>query len=665
MRVNDQIPLSAVRRGHALAIVPGMTPTGDLQQLFAPAAAAQAAGRLAEAERLYRAALARAPVPEMLVNHGNLLVRLGRPGEALARYDQALAGNGALVPALYNRGNLLSDLKRFEEALVSFDLALAHKRDLVGIWNNRGTALRSLRRLDDAMASIAQALALAPGHVNALTNRAMLLWDMKRFDDALAAVDRVLALQPGFGEALYLRGNILTDLGQMDAALESYEAALAASPDHPHALNGVARTALALCDWTRVAKRTPQLVQAVQAGGAVIQPFTLLGFGDDAALQRRCAETYMQRIQPSVSPLAQGRYGHAKIRLAYLSADFHQHPTAQLLVELFERHDRSRFEVTAMAFGPDDGSAMRARLVKAFDRFEDVRGISDLAVAQRMAALEIDIAVDLNGHTQDARPGIFAHRPAPMQVNYLVYPGTTGAAFMDVVLADRTVLPPDQQPFFRERIVHLPDCYQANDATRDIPLPPTRGEAGLPQTGFVFCCFNNGWKITAPVFDIWMRLLDRVDGSILWLLDGPHAGNLRQQAQARGIDPARLVFASKVAPPQHLARHRLADLFLDTLPYNAHTTASDALYAGLPLVTCVGKAFPGRVAASLLKAIDMPELVTTSPGQYEELALELARNPALLAATRAKLARNRTTTALLDSARFRQAIEGVFIQLAG
>ena len=632
----------------------------DLQQLFAPAAAAQAAGNLVEAERLYRDALARAPVPEMLVNHGNLLARLGRRDEALTRYDAAIAGNPGLLPAHYNRGNLLSELKRPQEALESYDRALALKRDVPGVWNNRATVLRSLRRLDEALASTDQALALAPGHVNARTNRAMLLWDMKRFDVALAVVDQVLASQPGFGEALYLRGNILTDLGRPAEALTSYEAALAAAPDHPHALNGVARTALALCDWPRTAALAPRLVQAVTDGRAVIQPFTMLGYSDDPGLQRRCAESYVRRIVPPVPPLAQGHYGHETIRLAYLSADFHQHPTAQLLVELFETHDRSKFEVTAVSFGPDDGSAMRTRLVTAFDRFEDVRGKSDLDVARMLRGLEMDIAVDLNAHTQDSRLGIFAHRPAPVQVNYLVYPGTTGAPFMDVILADRIVLPLEQQPFFSERIVHLPDCYQANDATRAIAPAPTRAEAGLPESGFVFCCFNNSWKITAPVFDIWMRLLGRIEGSVLWLLDGPHAENLRREAQARGIDPARLVFAPKLAPDRHLARHRLADLFLDTLPYNAHTTASDALYAGLPVVTCIGKAFPGRVASSLLKAIDMVELVTTSPGQYEERALELAKNPALLAATREKLVRNRTTTPLYDSERFRLGIEAAY-----
>jgi protein O-GlcNAc transferase len=393
----------------------------------------------------------------------------------------------------------------------------------------------------------------------------------------------------------------------------------------------------------------------------VIQPFVLMGYGDDAALQLRCAESLVRRFVPQRPALRDvRRYGHERVRLAYLSADFHQHPTARLMVELFERHDRSRFEVTAIAFGPDDGSPLRARLKKAFDRFEDVRGKSDAEVARMLRALEIDIAVDLNGHTAEGRPGIFAWRPAPVQVNYLVYPGTTGADFMDVILADRIALPADQQANMREKIVHLPDSYQANDATRIVPPPPSRTEAGLPDNGFVFCCFNNSWKLTAPMFDIWMRLLTQTDGSILWLLDGPHADNLRKEAKARGVDPARLVFAPKLPAEQHLARHQLADLFLDTLPYNAHTTCSDALWAGLPMVTCYGKAFPGRVAASLLKAIGLPELVTATPQLYEALALELAQNPALLKATKDKLARNRITTPLFDSERFRKNIEAAY-----
>ncbi len=623
------------------------------------AMAAQKAGNLAEAERLYRQIPGQ--VPEVLVNLGNLLARQGRHAEAMKFYDQAVAARPDFFEALFNRGNLLLELKRNEEALESYDRVLAARQDFPGVWNNRGTALRGLHRLDEALASFQRAATLAPGHFNALTNAAVILWDMKRLPEALAAADRALGVQPGFAEALYVKANILRDLGRTDEALIAYEAALKSNPAHPHALNGAAQVARIVCDWNRTEVLTPRVIENAPGGRAVIQPFVLMGYSDDAALQRRCAESLVRKFVPRRPALRDvPRYGHDKIRLAYLSADFHQHPTARLMVELFERHDRNRFEVTAIAFGPDDGSTLRARLKKAFDRFEDMRGKSDAEVARMLREREIDIAVDLNGHTAEGRPGIFAWRPAPVQVNYLVYPGTTGADFMDVILADRIALPADQQPYMREKIVHLPDSYQANDATRVVPLPPSRAEAGLPQTGFVFCCFNNSWKITAPMFDIWMRLLSQVDGSLLWLLDGPHANNLRNEAIARGVDPARLVFAPKLPAEQHLARHQLADLFLDTLPYNAHTTCSDALWAGLPVVTCYGKSFPGRVAASLLKAIDLPELVTATPQLYEALALELAQNPALLQATKEKLARNRTTTPLFDSERFRKNIEAAY-----
>jgi protein O-GlcNAc transferase len=632
-----------------------------MQQLFDQARNAQARGNLAEAARLYRQILASAPAPEVMVNYGNVLGRLGNRAEALAQFDQALKLNPGLFEALFNRANLMLELKRPAEALSNYDQVLAVRQDFASVWNNRGTALRSLQRLDEALASFQRAALLAPGHFNALTNCAIVLWDMGRLMDALPAVEKALAIQPGFAEALYVKANVLRDLGRTAEALAHYEQALAANPDHAHALNGLAQVARILCDWKRTAMLTPRLLENAPGGRALIQPFVLMGYSDDAALLRRCAENYVHHVASAQPPLSDRKaYGHDRIRLAYLSADFHQHPTAQLLVELFERHDRDRFEITAIAFGPDDGSALRARLKKAFDHFEDVRGKSDLEVAEMLRAREIDIAVDLSGHTAGARPGILAWRPAPVQVNYLVYPGTSGARFMDVILADRIVLPADQQPFFSEKILHLPDCYQANDATRIIPPAPSRAEAGLPDSGFVFCCFNNSWKIAPAVFDIWMRLLSQVDGSLLWLLDGPHAENLRAEAQARGIDPARLIFAPKLAPDQHLARHQLADLFLDTLPYNAHTTCSDALWAGLPVVTCYGNSFTGRVAASLLKAIDLPELVTPSLGKYEELALELAQNPALLNATREKLARNRTATPLFDSERFRKNIEAAY-----
>jgi predicted O-linked N-acetylglucosamine transferase (SPINDLY family) len=379
-----------------------------------------------------------------------------------------------------------------------------------------------------------------------------------------------------------------------------------------------------------------------------------------------CAERYIaDRHPPAPVPLWRGeRYRHDRIRVAYLSADFHDHATAHLAAGLFEHHDRARFETFAVSFGPDDRSAMRQRLERAFGRFIDVRGKTDQAIAELVRRHEIDIAVDLKGVTLGARPGVLARRPAPLQVNYLGYPGTMGAPYIDYLIADAFVVPPDGEGAYSEKVVRLPDCYQINDATRPVAqAPPSRAQAGLPPDAFVFCCFNNNYKITPDLFDVWMRLLRAVEGSVLWLLEGnAHApGNLRREAQARGVAADRLVFAPRLADlDAHLARHRLADLFLDTHYCNAHTTASDALWAGLPLLTCAGATFASRVAGSLLHAVGLPELVTHSLADYEALALTLARDEILLADVRDRLARNRLTVPLFDTARTTRAIEQAF-----
>jgi predicted O-linked N-acetylglucosamine transferase (SPINDLY family) len=333
------------------------------------------------------------------------------------------------------------------------------------------------------------------------------------------------------------------------------------------------------------------------------------------------------------------------------------------MTRLFELHDRARFEILGISFGPDDNSDMRARLVRAFDQFHDVQSESDLDVAKLLNELQVDIAVDLNGHTRYARPGILAHRPAPVQASYLGYPGTMGAAFIDYVIADKVVLPFDQQPFYTEKIVHLPECYQVNHSDRKIAArTPRRQEAGLPHEGFVFCCFNNSYKIAPPVFDVWMRLLRAVEGSVLWLVQDNSGAvqNLRKEAAARGIDPERVVFAGRVGMEEYLARYRLADVFLDTLPYNAHGTASDALWMGLPVLTCGGAAFAGRVATSLLHAARVPELATSDLAEYEALALRLASDAPLLRGIRHRLERNRSTCPLFDTDRFRRHIENAY-----
>lgn len=492
--------------------------------------------------------------------------------------------------------------------------------------------------------------------------------ELQRHDDALAEYDRALALRPGYIEACYNRGVVLQDSRRYEDAALAFAQLLELAPACPYAAGKLEYLRLLCCDWTSYHDQLAQLSGDVRAGRRVCDPFSFAALSDAPAAQLVCARTYAaDRYPPAVPPLWSGeRYDHDKIRVAYLSADFHEHATTHLMAGLFEHHDADRFEITAISFGPDRQDGMRQRLIKAFSRFVDVRGKSDREVALLLREMEIDIAVDLKGYTQGSRPGILAQRPAPVQINYLGMPATMGTSCMDYIIADAWVIPPDHHLHYAEQILYLPDSYQATDDSRNIDAhTPSRADLSLPEQGFVFCCFNNNYKITPDLFTLWMRLLHQVSGSVLWLLeDNPVATrNLRAQAQLHGIAPERLVFAPRVAAGAHLARHRRADLCLDTLPYNAHTTASDALWAGLPVLTCAGETFAGRVAASLLNAAGLPELITRDLDHYAALALELARNPARLRDIRARLAHNRGTCPLFATDRFRRHLESAYILL--
>ncbi|MFI4994909.1 MAG: tetratricopeptide repeat protein [Hyphomicrobiales bacterium] len=602
-------------------------------------------------------------------NRGVALRNLGRAEEALQSFDRAAALKPDNAGVHNNRGNALRDLKRPVKALENFDRALALKPDLVEAHNNRGFALCDLKRHDEALGSFDRAIALKPGYVEAINGRGIALFELKRPDEALESFGRALALQPGYAEAHVSRGNALIELRRPGEALESYKRAFSLNPDHPFAFGLLANAALHCCDWATARQVAQDLDARIDDGRSIVPPFALLGYPASALTQLKCARNFSRyKIPYRLAPLWRGEsYRHEKIRLAYLSADFHSHATAYLTTELFELHDRSRFEVRGIAYGPDDRSDARGRLVKAFDQFHDARGMDDRSVASLLREAEVDIAVNLTGYTQNSRPEIFAHRPAPVQASFLGYPGTMGGDFIDYLIADPIVLPFDQQPYYPDKIVHLPDCYQANDRKRAIATATSSRKAeGLPDRGFVFCCFNNSWKIAEPIFDIWMDLLRGVEGSVLWLLrDNDNAvESLRGAALARGVDPARIVFAGRIAHAEHLARHRLADLFLDTLPYNAHATASDALWAGLPLLTSTGSTFASRVATSLLHAAGLPQLVTTSLEEYRGLALTLATDSARIQSVRRGLERNRGACPLFDTDRFQRHIEAAFAMMS-
>lgn len=421
------------------------------------------------------------------------------------------------------------------------------------------------------------------------------------------------------------------------------------------------------CDWNGMDDAFAAMAHAIDTGAAIV-PFNVLATPLSAARQHHCAQSYTAARFPAQAPLAgpHTRYRHERIRLGYFSADLHNHATAYLMAELFERHDRSQFELIAFSFGPAQEDEMRSRTRQAFDQFHDVRAHSDHDIARLARELEIDIAVDLKGYTRGARPGIFAHRPAPLQVSYLGYPGTLGADYIDYLIADPVLIPPEARPHYTEKIAYMPDTYQVNDRRRAVSeRATTRADHGLPADALVFCCFNNNYKITPDVFAIWMRLLAQVEHSVLWLFEANPTAmrNLRQAAEQHGIPADRLVFAHKLPQAEHLARYHHADLVLDTFHYNAHTTTSDALWVGCPVLTCIGSTFAGRVAASLLTAHCVPELITTSPQEYEAAALALARAPLRLADLRLKAIVNRDSQALFDTARFARNIESLYRQM--
>ncbi|MGH8634835.1 MAG: tetratricopeptide repeat protein [Burkholderiales bacterium] len=648
-----------------------MDALAEAKQYFLDGLAQQEKGDLERAAEHYRKALALAPErPSVMSNLAAAYIGLNRHAEARLLCDRLLEIDPRNESALLNLGICQIKLGSPGEALALFDRALEASPDNANVLINLGGALLEMNRPEEALASCDRALAVKPDSAEALHNRAKALRELQRPQEALASYERALDIMPGFVDARYGMGNALLDLGRYQEAADTYEKVLAGSPRPDYVSGNLAWARMRCCDWRGREEEAGRLVSAIRAGKREVVPFVALGMTDSPQDQLMCSRIWVRDKYPaSAAPLWKGEhYRHDRIRLAYLSADFRVHPSSFLLAGMLEQHDRSRFETIAISFGDDDQSEIRSRLKAAFEQFIDVRNRSDLDAARLMRELEVDIAVDLMGHTRFSRTGIFALRPAPVQVNFFC-PGTSGADYLDYIICDRVVVPEDHQAHYSEKVVYLPDTFQANDAKRRVAeRTPSRAEAGLPDRGFVFCSFNNTYKFTPAMFDIWMGLLGRVDGSVLWLqqVDATATRNLLREASERGIDADRLVFAPRVPRLEdHLARYRLADLFLDTLPYNAQTTASDALWAGLPVITCLGTTFVGRVAASLLNAIGLPELVTHSLEEYESHALALATNPQRLAGIRSKLARNRNTYPLFDTDRFRRHIEAAYTTMWG
>ncbi len=546
--------------------------------------------------------------------------------------ERGVQKNAGFAPLWYAHAAVLQGMGRREPALASYDKALELKPDYVEALINSGTLLRETLQHLPALERFNRALAINPDHVNALSNCAVMLTEFKKPLEAIAMFNRLLQI----------------------------------NPDFEYGIGSICYERMHICDWSHFDTDVARILVGIEAGKPSAKSLGVMSITDSAAVHHQCAETFANHRYPvRHAPLWTGqRYKHDRIRIAYVSPDLREHPVGHLMAGIFERHDKTRFETIAISIGVNDDSRLRRRMLDTFDHFIDARMMESRRIAEIMREMEVDVAIDLAGFTSDSRSEVFGMRPAPVQVNYLGYPGTMGTQYMDYIVADRHVIPPEHKQFYNEQVVYLPDAYlPAASGLKIADRTPTRAECGLPDEGVVFCSFNHDYKIAPHVFAVWMNLLRQVPGSVLWLMSRNPLSqeNLRREAAARGVDPDRLVFAQRVPMVEdHLARYRQADLFLDTHPYNAHTTCADALMAGLPVVTCMGGAFPSRVAGSLLHAAGIPELITTSLADYEALALQLARDPQRLARLKAQLIATQPTNALCDADAFCRNLEAIY-----
>ena len=626
-------------------------------------------GRYEEALIHYERAITLNPAySQAYTNYGKALFDLNRHAESLIYFDRALGIDPNSLECLVNKGEALRELKRFNEALACEKKVIEINPAYAEVWSNVGNILRQLKRYDEAIAHYDKAISLRPDYAEGWSNKGILLNQLKRYDEAIAHYDKAISLRPDYAEGWSNKGILLNQLKRYDEAIAHYDKALSLKPYIPMISGDLLHTRMKICSWSGLEGFLNKISKKVALNEEVASPFLPLALSGDSLLHKKWAEIFTQHkfpFNPLLGPLPKHSRGQ-RIRVGYFSADFHNHATAYLMAELFELHNKNQFELIGFSFGPSANDEMRKRLEGSFDQFIEVSGKSDMEIAKLSRDLNIDIAVDLKGFTEDSRTDIFSFRAAPIQVNYLGYPGTMGADYIDYIIADKTLIPVESQSCYQEKVIYLPNSYQVNDRKRLISDRKfSRQELGLPESGFVFCCFNNNFKIQPTTFASWMRILKAVEGSVLWLFqDNAWAvKNLKQEASNHGIDSNRLVFAERMSPSEHLARHRQADLFLDTLPYNAHTTSSDALWTGLPILTLIGESFAGRVTASLLNAIGLPELITHTSQEYESLAIELGEKPQKLAAIKKRLSQNLLSTPLFDTPLFTKSLEAAYIQI--
>jgi predicted O-linked N-acetylglucosamine transferase (SPINDLY family) len=635
----------------------------ELESLIATGLTSHQQGQALIAKALYEQVIKYAPKNfNALQLLGLLYAQNDQTNLALEYYRQALEIDQSNPDVLYNYGFLLHQFKKYELAIPIYDQVIHLRSDYGDAHLNRGAALKELNHPEAAIESYERAIACNPNNAIAHSNKGNALQQLGKYSEAIDSFNKAIAIKSDYVEAFSNRGAALLEHGQWQDAALSYQLALEINPKAEYVLGALIYLNARICNWYGYDQNITKLTEALDLHEKASPALAVLCLVPSIRSTLQCAQILAQDKYPESTALGKidKRKKAKKIKIGYFSADFHNHATVSLMAGLFENHDREKFEIIGFSFGPDQQDDMRKRVVKSFDQFHDVSHQGDLEITRLARALGIDIAIDLKGYTQGHRTGIFAYRAAPIQVNYLGYPGTMGAPYIDYLVADRVLIPETSRQYYSEKIVYLPHSYQVNDRQRAISEKVfSRQDCGLPESGFVYCCFNNNYKITPEVFASWMKILRAVPGSLLWLFEDNKlaVNNLISHFKLSGMDPGRLIFAPRMALPEHLARHGLADLFLDTLPCNAHTTASDALWAGLPVLTCLGETFASRVSASLLNAINLSELVTTNLQEYEALAIRLGSDPKRIDGIKRKLAKNRLSAPLFDTHKFTEGFE--------
>ena len=564
-------------------------------------------------------------------NIGVVFQKLRNFDQAILQYKKAITYKNLYLDAYINLANLFKETKQFEEAIKNYDLAINLNPKLAEVYNNKGNALKEIRK----------------------------------FEEAIKNYDLAINLNPNFAEAYFNTATALQDIKNFEKAVLYFEKALLLDKEIPFCKGYLLHAKMLCCNWSGLNELYKEIYNDVEKNRYSATPFGYQAICDDESNLQKCAQLYSSKRFPEIKNnlFSKKVSKNKKIKIGYLCGEFREQATSILMTEVWEKHNKEDFEIIAFDSGWDDKSLRRNRIINAFDKFIDISKVSDLDAAKIIYKEQIDILINLNGFFGTGRPVVFSYRPAGIQINYLGFPGTIGSKYIDYILCDQTVVPPESKKFYNEKIIYLPDSYQANDTKRNISDKKfLREELSLPKESFVFCCFNNNYKITPNMFDVWARLLKKIDNSVLWLIDGNSEAteNLKKEAKIRNIDVSRLIFAKRMKLEDHLARHKNADLFLDTLPYNAHTTASDSLWAGLPVLTCLGKAFPGRVAASLLKSLNLPELITYSENEYISKAEELALNPEKLTLIKNKLDTNKFSQPLFNTELFCRNLESAF-----